>query len=97
MNLELTEVALKKQFVLKTAHVDGTQIILSAVDALYRGDILLGDLATDMRSKMTFDASPFSRRSYMKGWIDSWVSEKNLSLNKKIGSTILTRLATMEL
>jgi hypothetical protein len=60
MNLELTEVALRKQFVLKIAHVAGTQIMLSAVDGLSRGELLFGDLTTDMRSQMTFDAFPFS-------------------------------------
>jgi hypothetical protein len=50
-------------------------MILSAVDGLSRGELLLGDLTTDMRSQMTFDASPFSLRPDLKGWIASWVSE----------------------
>jgi hypothetical protein len=75
MNLELAEVSLWKQFVLKIAHVAGTRMILSAMDGLSRGELLLVDLTTDMRSQMTFDASPFSRRPYLKGWIASWVSE----------------------
>ena len=60
MNFGLTEVALKKYFFLKIAHVSGTQMILSAVDELSRGKVLLGDLTTDIRSQMTFDESPFS-------------------------------------
>jgi hypothetical protein len=34
-----------------------------------------------MRSQMIFDASPFSRRPDLKGWISSWVSE-NFSFTK---------------
>jgi hypothetical protein len=71
MNLELTEVALRNKFVLKIAHVAGTRMILSAVDGLSRGELLLGDLTTDMRYQMTFDASPFSRRPDLKDWISS--------------------------
>jgi hypothetical protein len=37
MNLELSEVALQKQFVLEIAHVTGTQMMSSAVDGLSRG------------------------------------------------------------
>ena len=77
MNLELTEVALKKKFVLKIAHVSGTRMIFSAIDGLSQGEILLGDLTTDMRSQVTFGASHFSRCLDLKSWIASWVSEKN--------------------
>ena len=60
MNLELTEVALKKQFFLKIAHVAGTRMILSIMDGLSQGKLLLGDFTTDMHSQMTYYASPFS-------------------------------------
>jgi hypothetical protein len=51
------------------------------VDGLSRGELLLRDLTNDMRSQMTFDASPFSRRPDLKDWISSWVSE-NFSVTK---------------
>jgi hypothetical protein len=43
MNLEFNEVVLLKQFVLNIAHVAGTRLMLSAVDGLSRGELLLGD------------------------------------------------------
>ena len=76
MNLELTEVALKKQFFLKIAHVAGTRMILSIMDGLSQGKLVLGDLTTNVCSQMTFDAYHFSLRPDLKGWIASWVSEK---------------------
>ena len=96
MNLGLTGVALKKQFVLKIAHVAGTRIIVSAVDGLSQVEILLGDLTINMHYRMNFDASPFSRRTDLKGCIASWVLDFFKSLNQKIGSTKLTWLATMK-
>jgi hypothetical protein len=56
-------------------------MILSSVDGLSRGELLVGDLTNDMRYQMTFDASPFSRRPDLKDWISSWVSE-NFSVTK---------------
>ena len=60
MNLGLTKVSLNNQFFLKIAHVAGTRMILSAVDGLSRGELLLGYLTTDMHSRMNFYASSFS-------------------------------------
>ena len=77
MNLQLIEAALKKQFVLKIANVSGTPTFFSDVDGLSWEQLLLRDLTTDMRYQMTFDVSPISQRPDIKGWIDSWVSEKN--------------------
>ena len=52
-------------------------MIFSAVDGLSQGEIILGDLKTDMNSQMTFYTSPFYRLPNIKGWIASWDSEKN--------------------
>ena len=54
MNLELTGVALKNQFVLKIAHVAGTRIIVSAVDGLSQVELLLGDLTTSMQIQKNY-------------------------------------------
>ena len=46
-------------------------MIFSAVDGLSQGEIILGDLKTDMNSRMTFYKSPFYRLPDIKGWIAS--------------------------
>ena len=73
--LEMQEIALELQFLLRLIHVSGSRLIRSGVDGLSRGDLQLENSDDEIYLYLTVNRNPILRSPTILSWTQSWISE----------------------
>jgi hypothetical protein len=76
MVTELRMLTLRGNIVLNIFHISGTRMIQIEVDALSRGELHVGALASNETSAAPLHLSPTQRSPALRTWVDAWTNDK---------------------